>query len=203
LKVLTISQNELKNLSYKLLSMIKEDQVAIDILIGIATGGVYVSSPIKDKLRKEKWHGKYHEIKLSRKTTRTKKNLPFKFIFSKLPYFILNFLRKLEVFIFENFKSNAYKVSKENNIHLSPEIIKDIKNANSIFLVDDAIDTGSTMLAIKNVIETINPNVKIKIVVLTVTHKHPYIEPDYTLYKRVLLRCPWAEDYKGSDKIGS
>lgn len=202
MKVLTISQNELKNLSHTLLSMITKDQFTIDMVIGIATGGIYISSPIKEQLAKEKWHGKYYEIKLSRQSTETKKILKLKGILTKLPYFILNFLRKLEVFMFENFKAKEYNSSKENKVDLSDGLINDIKNSHSILLVDDAIDTGSTILAIKNVIKRINPNVTIKTAVLTVTHKKPYIEPDYTLFKRVLLRCPWAEDYKGNDKIG-
>lgn len=181
--------------------MITKDQFAIDIVIGIATGGIYISSPIEDQLRKEKWYGKYYEIKLSRQSTETKKILKLKRILTKFPYFILNFLRKSEVFIFENFKAKKYDSSKENKVDLSDDLINNIKNANSILLVDDATDTGSTLLAIKNVIKRINPNVTIKTAVLTVTHKKPYIEPDYTLFRRVLLRCPWAEDYKGNDKI--
>lgn len=202
MKVLTISQNELKNLSYKLLSMIKKDQISTDIIIGIATGGVYVSSQIQKKLTKENWGGQYYEIKLSRQSTETKKTLKLKRILTKFPYFILNILRKLEVFLFENFKAKEYNSSKENKVHLSNDLINNIKNSNSILLIDDAIDTGSTILSIKNVIKRINPNITIKTAVLTVTHKKPYIEPDYTLFKRVLLRGPWAEDYRGNDKIG-
>lgn len=201
MEVFTISRNQLNELSNKLLTLIKKDHLNIDIIIGIATGGIYVSSPIKKQLEKEHWDGKYYEIKLSRPSTKSKEKLQLNMFLKKLPYFMSNLLRKLEVIIFENFKSKIYAKTKENNVVLSSALVENIKNANSLLLIDDAIDTGSTVLAIKNVIEGINPKINIKIAVLTVTHKNPHIQPDYTLYRRVLLRCPWAMDYKGKDKI--
>ncbi len=199
--VKTLSRRDLELHSQQLLKNIQKDHIPSNIIIGIATGGVYISRTIKDNLVQQNWNGKYYEIKLSRKSTETKKKLKIKMFLTKLPYFILNQLRKLEVFIFENFKAEKYDSSKEDRVVLSDALIKDIKNSNSILLVDDAIDTGSTILAIKNIVKRINPSIDVKVTVLTVTHKKPYIEPDYTLYRRVLIRCPWAEDYKGGDKI--
>lgn len=108
----------------------------------------------------------------------------------------------LEVTLFEKMKSNTYNPNKESKVTLTKELQDKIKNAKSILIVDDSIDTGATVLAIQNVIKSLNPHIIIKVAVLTVTHKKPYIEPEYTNYTRTLLRCPWAEDYKGEDKIG-
>ena len=154
------------------------------------------------KLEQNNWSGKYHEIKLSRPSTEKKKKSNIKILLKKLPYFMLNPMRKLEVYIFEYLKSKEYQSEKENKVIFTETQVSDIKGAKSILLVDDAIDTGSTILAITNVIKTINPKVIVKTAVLTVTHKRPYIEPDYTLYTKVLLRCPWAIDYKGKDTLG-
>jgi len=201
-KVLTLSSDALTDLSQQLLTIIQKENIEIDMIIGIATGGIYVSQPIYTQLQKEGWEGAYTEIKLSRPSTQKKESLGIKIILTKLPYFLSNILRVLEVKFLEKFKSKVYDENKEKHIHFSEKQIKDIQGAKTLLLIDDAIDTGTTMLALKNVIQAINPEIIVKTAVLTVTHKHPYLEPDYTLYKDVLLRCPWAMDYKGEDKIG-
>lgn len=201
MKVLTISNDLLYELSVELSKKIKINEFSPDILIGIATGGIYISRTVHKVLLNNNWQGKYYEIELSRESTEVKKKLKIKILLTKLSYFILNQLRKVEMFISEHFKTEKYDSVKEDRVILPDNLINDIRNNNSILLVDDAIDTGSTILAIKNIIKKFNPSIDIKVAVLTVTHKKPYIEPDYTLYRRVLLRCPWAEDYKGGDKI--
>lgn len=201
MKVNTITRNQLDQLSNTLLTHIQKEAFTIDILIGIATGGVYVCKPIKQQLEKDGWQGKYYEIKLSRPSTASKKRLKLNTLLGKLPYFILNLLRNFEMMLSERFKSKRYDKAIEERVELPAALVEDIKRRNSVLLIDDAIDTGSTILAIKNVIQRINPDIDIKVAVMTVTHKDPYVQPDYTLYERVLLRCPWAMDYKGKDKI--
>ena len=201
MKVITLSQKELRDEAFALCNTIWKDNFTPDIILGIATGGIYISRPMKECFEEKGWHGFYAEIKLSRHTTKIKKSMNIKSILQKLPYNILNLLRMLEVTLFEKMKSNTYNPNKESKVTLTKELQDHIKNAKSILLVDDAIDTGTTLLAIKNVIESLNPHITIKVSVLTVTHKKPYIEPEYTNYTRTLLRCPWAEDYKGEDKI--
>lgn len=201
MEVITLTSTNLEKQSVAIAKKILKTKWTPDIIIGIATGGIYVSRPIKEELIRKSWKGKYYEIKLSRQSTEARKKLKIKVLLTKLPYFILNKLRKIEAFTFETLKANSYDPVKEKKIVLSDDLINDIKNSNSVLLVDDAIDTGSTVLAIKNVVKKINTNINVKVAVLTVTQKKPYIEPDYTIYKRVLLRCPWSEDYKGEDKL--
>ena len=202
MKVLTLSRDRLTDLSQQLLSVIQKDNIKIDMIIGIATGGIYVSQPIYEQLQQKGWSGAYTEIKLSRPSTQKKESLGGKRVLTKLPYFLSNILRILEVKFLEKFKAKAYDTTKEKHIHFSEKQIKEIQGAETLLLIDDAIDTGTTMLALKNVIQKINPEITVKTAVLTITHQHPYLAPDYTLYKDVLLRCPWAMDYKGEDKIG-
>ena len=202
MKVMTLSQQVLNNEALSLYKKIQADAFTPDIILGIATGGIYISQPIKEYFEANTWHGFYAEIKLSRHTTKMKKKTNIKSILQKLPYPLLNLLRMFEVTLFENTKSKQYNPNKESRVDLAQNLQEKIKNATSLLLIDDAIDTGSTVLALKNVITSLNPDIHIKVAVLTVTHKHPFIEPDYTNYRRTLLRCPWAEDYKGEDKIG-
>ena len=202
MKVLTLSSNTLTDAAKQLLSLIQKENIEIDMIIGIASGGIYVSQPIYTQLQKEGWGGAYSEIKLSRPSTQKKESLGIKRILTKLPYFFSNQLRILEVKFLEKFKDKAYDRNKEKRIHFSEGQSKEIQDSKTLLLIDDAIDTGTTMLALTNVIQKINPEIIVRTAVLTVTRKHPYLTPDYTLYKDVLLRCPWAMDYKGEDKIG-
>ncbi|MDQ7084908.1 MAG: phosphoribosyltransferase family protein [Sulfurovum sp.] len=202
MKVLTLSQEMLEFHAKELYLAIEKDNFHADIIIGVATGGVYVSRPIHTLLKQSSWQGQYHEITLSRASSKVKKTFRLKMLLRYLPYALLNLLRVVESTLFERLKPKIYSPHKEKQSILSSSLIVQIKEAQSILLIDDAIDTGATLLAIKNVIQSINVEIQTKIAVLTVTHKAPYIQADYSLFDRVLLRCPWAEDYKGSDKIG-
>ncbi len=199
--VKTLSQSDLELYSKQLLKKIQKNQWIPDIIIGIATGGVYISRPLWDEIEKNGWNGKYFEIKLSRSSSEKKKKLNIGKILKKLPYPILDILRNLEVMAFELNKPKTFDHSKENRVVFPRELECNILKAKSILLIDDAVDTGNTILAIKNVIQRLNAKADVKVAVLTVTHKRPFLEPDFTLYRRVLLRCPWAEDYKGADHV--
>ena len=67
-----------------------------------------------------------------------------------------------------------------------------------ILIVDDAVDSGSTMAAVRKAINAIaNPSAVIKIAAITVTTPAPFIEPDFfLLYRYVLCRFPWSLDSK-------
>lgn len=201
MKVITTSYNLLQKLSIQTAENIIQNDFVPDIIIGIATGGVYVSRPVRDTLIEHGWKGHYFEVRLSRSSTEKKKKFNIGMLLKMMPYFILNILRNLEVTAFELTKPKIFDSRKENKVVFPPELERDIFLAKSVLLIDDAIDTGNTVLAMKNVIQRLNANVDVKVAVLTVTHKRPFIEPDFTLYRRVLLRCPWAEDYKGDDHV--
>lgn len=198
MKVLTFNQKKLHDSSKSLANLILKSGWQADLIIGIKTGGIYVAEPLH-AIISNKYACIYNTISLSRPSTLKKKKFKITIILKKLPYILLNQLRKLEVFIFEMKKSNKYVNTREKEIILDDILLQQILSSKNILLVDDAIDTGTTILAVKNKLLSLNKNLNIKIAVLTTTHLKPYINADFSIYNRVLLRCPWAEDYKGSD----
>ncbi len=198
MEVITLSPETLIEKSKELAKAVIESQWTPELVIGIKTGGLYVAEPLVEELYAKNIKVEYTTISLSRPSTQKKREFNIGKILKKMPYFTLNILRNLEVFIIEQTKNKKYDSKKENDIPKHEQLIDQIKKTERILLVDDAIDTGSTVLAIKNFIHTIDANIEVKIAVLTTTHKEPYIKADFSLFKRVLLRCPWSEDYKES-----
>ncbi len=196
MRVKTLNESMLTDESIALAQVV-EDDFTPDTIIAIKTGGVFVAQPLFSYLKEKNTTLVYTEISLSRESTKVKKAFNVSTVLKRLPYFILDILRKLEVSYFEYSKDKTYNSAKESKVSLDETLLKTLSHSKKLLLVDDAIDTGATLLAIKNVLEKKNNEVEIKTAVLTSTHKHSYIEADYKLYSRVLLRCPWAEDYRG------
>ena len=66
-----------------------------------------------------------------------------------------------------------------------------------LYIVDDSIDSGGTMLAVYNIIKAeAQLGAIIKTASITVTTENPLIQPDIVLFKYVLCRFPWAFDFR-------
>ena len=63
-------------------------------------------------------------------------------------------------------------------------------------LVDDAIDSGSTIRNAEKFLQTKNKNWNIKIAVITQSFKQPVRKADYQIYNKILVRFPWSNDFK-------
>lgn len=196
MKVITLDKKDLIFQSTLLAQSILDSNWSADLIIGIKTGGIYVAQPLYEEIIKH-YPSKYATVSLSRASTQKKKKIKIDKVLKRLPYFILDVMRKLEVTFFELTKAKIYNSNIEDKIILDKDLQKQLLSSKTVLLVDDAIDTGNTILAIKNKFLSINPQLDIKTAVLTTTHKISFIQADYSLYKRVLLRCPWAADYKG------
>ena len=64
-----------------------------------------------------------------------------------------------------------------------------------VLIVDDAVDSGATMLAVAEALREANPEAEIRTAAITVTTPKPLITPDYSMYKD-LIRFPWSMDAK-------
>lgn len=195
MRTITLNHETLTIHSKKLAQNILKESWQPHLVIGIKSGGVYVAEPLFEELKKN-YPCIYNTVCLSRASTKKKRDFQIDIILKKLPYFLLNLLRNIEVFLFEFTKSKQYKEPLKNEVKMDKLLLEQINNSNNILLVDDAIDSGRTILIVKNMLLSINKNADIKVAVLTTTHKKPYINADFSLYSRILLRSPWSMDYK-------
>jgi hypoxanthine phosphoribosyltransferase len=114
------------------------------------------------------------------------------------PYFILDRLRIVEHFVL----SSTFGRESEKS-DLTPAIWDDglpISNDKSqnlnILIVDDAIDTGKTMLCVLQEVKHRCPDATVKTAVITITTKKPLVIPNYCLFHLQLFRFPWSADVK-------
>ena len=167
-----------------------------DIIVGILNGGGYIVNEIKNEKKFESVQ--FESIKHQR-GNRLKNSYLTKLLLKLLPYSVTNKLRIIESNkIKESIKAlNLESLSNSNvDFNFNPNLKKTINN---ILIIDDAIDTGKTMFAVKNHLIKEFPKAKIKTAVISWTIENSIVAPDYYLFKNSLIRYPWSKDYKGKD----
>lgn len=158
---------------------------APDLVIGIKTGGEYVA----ERMFSEAAHV---AVLLQRPSSKLKKNSIFK-ILRMLPTPVLNQMRMIE--------SELLRLRNTKTIeHFKlPENVQQILHGKErILIVDDSIDSGSTMKQVRDAVRRVTPETaKIKTAVITVTTRNPILQPDFCIYNnRILIRFPWSKDAK-------
>ena len=64
-----------------------------------------------------------------------------------------------------------------------------------VLVVDDAVDTGTTLRAVRALILSIDPRADVRSAVLVTTTDAPIAKPDMSLFNDVLCRFPWSHDF--------
>lgn len=166
-----------------------------DVIIGVLNGGGYVGRQIVQVSPKETT---YVEVKIQRDgTTKKEKGLIHR-ILQSLPYGVLNILRILESIVLE-YKSRKNNTKRKGTIKLPDNVVSFLSDGENkkVLLVDDAIDSGATLLLIKQYLMSKFENIDVKIAVITITTKQPLVVADYyRYYNRTLIRFPWSNDIK-------
>ena len=196
MKVINLYGDSFVKTCRDLATQINESGEIFDIVVGIQIGGGFVAREVYKTLKDISTNATYVEVKIQRGGTRAKEVSHIKTILRKLPEFLLNFLRILEVEFLE-LKAKFIKPVRHGDISFSAEVGQLLSEGNkNILLIDDCIDTGYTIKMIKDYIEENFSNNKVKTAVVTIAHRHPIIEVDYKLFNRVLIRFPWSNDAK-------
>lgn len=169
-----------------------------DLIIGIHSGGAIVAQHVFLTELFKNTH--LIDIATQRPSTQYKKKFRVDIVLSFLPLWICNLLRVVETqYAIKRFNSKS-PVNRD-------VIVKDvdyakIRKAERILIIDDAVDSGSTLLAVCKYIHHLNPLAEVKTAALTVTFPQPIQRPDFALHEGVLLRFPWAADAKGRNSCG-
>ncbi len=193
MQVITLNKEALLKKCSELFSNL---EIQPDMVVGILNGGRYLLNDIKNQNRFN--CNQFHLLKLSKNNSL--KDLFFvRFILKKLPYAISNRLR-----VYESTKVRKSINSLNINELFDHQIEFDFNSIKKetikvILIVDDAIDTGRTMFMVKRHLEKLFPDAKIITLVISWTLENSIVKPDYYLFKNVLVRFPWSQDYKEKD----
>lgn len=192
MRVLTLDEDDFSKVCIQLGGQVREDSWQPDLIIGVATGGIYVADNIRNNVFPSL---PLAYVKCQRPSTKLKTESGFKNILKKLPNGVNNILRLLESFFHENLNRFNRNIVKRE-LFLDDETRILIENSRNILLVDDAIDSGETIRTIVDELTTINMNLTVKVAVITITWNKPSIRPDFYIYNKVLIRFPWSLDAK-------
>jgi hypothetical protein len=164
-------------------------------VIGVADGGLPLARRMHELLTNgARPQPGYVELSCRRPSTKVKKKSPIREsllrgLFRILPRQILDALRRVE----HHRLSERRELEQERQITCDTSIQGDV---DCILVVDDAVDSGSSLLQIHKYLtqEEGIPSGRIRFLTGAVTQKSPYIQPDYYWSSGVLVRFPWSLD---------
>lgn len=187
--VKTLTVDKLKQNINELIENIAEKP---QVIVGVLNGAKTILEEFK---KSEKYaQSQFVEVKLQRKSERIKRNNFTSTLLKKLPYFVLDELRKIESKRAASQIKNI-KLSELSSLVLPIEGLPN-RDLHNILILDDALDTGKTMYVIKSQLHKKYPNAKITTAVIAWTIEQSIVQPDYYIYKNTLVRYPWSKDYK-------
>ena len=159
-KVITLSKKEVEEIIIELLGQLEKNGMeSPSYIISILNGGKYIGDIVY--LRYRDCAGK-KEILFKRSITKKKESKFVKFILKVLPYSFLNILRNLEECFLQLFSSKEGIVNVNQSNYIILQTLKDIRRDKvtlefPVLIVDDAIDSGTTVKTIKEVLIGLAP----------------------------------------------
>lgn len=200
MKVITLEIADFAEVCKRLFKLVMDSDFVPDIIVGIRTGGEFVALNMWSALHA----GDLPEgvlpspavamVELHRPATSMKQG--FKGFLSHMPRWLLNGVRMLESIALRLRKISPEDIAARKAMlsESLPPTLKCLKKR-KVLIVDDAVDSGATMLAVAEALREANPEAEIRTAAITVTTPKPLITPDYSMYKD-LIRFPWSMDAK-------
>lgn len=100
-------------------------------------------------------------------------------------------LRRREV------ESQVHFKHTERNVMIRVPEMMDTKAIKMILLVDDSVDTGHTVLAVRERLNECFPDAEVRIASLFLfSESKKVVQTDYWLYENVFFSAPWSNDSK-------
>lgn len=200
MKVITLEIADFTEACQRLFKHVMDSGFIPEIIVGIRTGGEFVALNMWSTLHT----GEFSEgsrpspavamVELHRPTTSMKQGL--KGFLSHMPLWVLNGIRMVESMVLRWHRISPEDITARKAMLTEslPPTLKCLKGR-KVLIVDDAVDSGATMLAVSEALREANPEAEIRTAAITVTTPRPLITPDYSLYKD-LIRFPWSMDAK-------
>lgn len=181
--VVTLDRGAFEAECSRLEDAVKASGFAPDAVLGICEGGRHVAMRIMPALP-------HFYCRLQRPSTPRKSwAMP---LVRRLPRALLDRLRIAEARWLNLKQMRDKDLSKfESKVHLPA----DLPEKGNLLIIDDAVDSGTTLLTIINALKTQRPKLFLRSAVITTTANSPKIAPDITIYNNnTLIRFPWSKD---------
>lgn len=196
MKVITLDEEGLDKASERLAGIVEADGRRFDAIVAVKRGGSLVCDCFCRHFPQQNY-GFRTDVLIQRPSTK-KKNGKIGKILKKLPYWMLNLMRMVESRVYE--LHNRFPTPIPDVRVELPESLKELlQNVESpqILIVDDAIDSGSTIAVVENSVKKVNNGAGIRVAVITATTPTSRRKPEYYIFSdRTLIRFPWSNDYK-------
>lgn len=184
MKVISLNSTELAEHSRRLADMVNETSYRPEVIIGIHTGGYETARLMMPHMDGAMLTG----YSVSRASSRQRKRGVVQRILRHLPMWMLDHLRIIESKL-RQLNSNPVRVAATTTDSPIPAATQ------RILVVDDAIDSGASMIHAIKMLQEQCPRAEVRTAVLTVTTPSPMVSPDYVIYNnQTLLRFPWSMD---------
>ncbi len=194
--VRTFGRVQLRTAARKLLNLVEDSGFRPDLIVSVANGGTRVVESIEDEIGNL---GVPTEAVLcQRPGTPTKEGMRLRLLVKRLPLPVRNALRVTEHMV------RLLLERAEGNHKRDVTVISSSLTCQTpltrILVIDDAVDSGTTLVAVEAFLRARYPSAEIRFGVLTKTRKKVFRDPDYSLYRSVLIRFPWSSDYRHNDE---
>lgn len=175
--VITLNEKAFGRECLRLQGLVEADGFIPDVVLGIRTGGEWVARKMFPAVP-------HVYTRVQRSSTAPKS--VFEPLLKRLPVKILDFMRIAEARWLSIFpRRQVWRVVK----------LPELPTRGTILIVDDAVDSGATLLSVRNTVAEVCPELEIRTAAITQTTEHPDIVPDYALYRNnTLIRFPWSKD---------
>ncbi len=196
-QVIELSSLDVQKTMLELANRMDNDGLRPSYILGILNGGYYPA-----KYFAERW-GDEPELqfyKLQRSTTGKFKNFLVKIIKTILPKKLINQIFAMEMSFYawkhQHKKRNRFADNKAVISFFKENVeVNKVSKKKPLTIVDDAIDTGSTLFQIVRAAENCCIDREaIKVVVIVHTFTEPLIRADYFMHKDIVVRFPWTVD---------
>ena len=171
-----------------------EATYAPSLIVGIRTGGLTVAhamasaAPVPLPVL---------PLTCRRLTTGAKSRLPLlRTVLGSLPRTVVDALRRVEhrLMTANRLQNGRPQEIDQAEVAVLAHHLAACATPSRVLVVDDAVDSGTTLATVLRILETIRPaGSEIRSAAITQTMDDPVVRPDYVLF-RTLCRFPWSFD---------